>query len=112
MPATFYNATAFEDENLIRVANGAQSVRDDEGSAALHETIERLLDETLGFSIHGSGGFVENEDGRIFQQRSRDGDALFFADAELHTALADHCIHAVWQSLDEIARVRILKRLP
>ena len=30
MPATFDDATAFEDEDLIRVVDSAQSVRDDE----------------------------------------------------------------------------------
>ena len=52
--------------------------------------------------VHAGGRFVEDEDRRVLEQRPRDRDALFFADAQLHAALADHGLQAFRQALDEL----------
>ncbi len=75
----------------MRVAapDGAEPVRDDEGSAADEQFGERFLDECFALAVERARRFVEDEDGRVLEQRARDGDALALAAAELHSAFTD-----------------------
>ena len=57
-------------------------MRDDERRAAAHETRERGLDAPLGFGVERGRGFVEDQHGRILQQRASDRDALALAARE------------------------------
>lgn len=62
---------------------------DDEGCSAFGELLQRLLDVLFGFGVQGRGGFVEEDDPRIFQDCTGDGNALFLASGETETAFAD-----------------------
>ena len=66
MAAAFGDASAFEDEDLVGVADGGEAVGYDEAGAVFHEAVERFLDKTLGGRVHAGCGFVEDEDGRVF----------------------------------------------
>ena len=103
--AALDDAAAVHDEDLVGVADGREAVGDDEAGALRHEPVERLLDEPLGLRVHARGGFVEDEDGRVFEQRAGDGNALLFADAELYPALADDGAEALRQPIDKLAGV-------
>src|SRR5688572_4129857 len=59
---------AIEHENLRRVLNGREAMRDDEYGAALEQAIDRLLDQALGLGVERRGGLVENEDRRVDEQ--------------------------------------------
>ena len=50
------------------------------------------------------GGFVEDQDGRVFEKRSGDGDALALASGELCAAISDYRFVAVGKRFDEFAR--------
>lgn len=52
------------------------------------ELADRLLDVAFVVRVHAGGGFVEDDDGRVFQYAARDGDALLFAAGELLAAVA------------------------
>jgi hypothetical protein len=79
--AAFDDFAVVEDEDLVGVADGGQAVGYNKAGAFLQEAVEGLLDEFLRGVVDAGGGFVEEEDGWIFQQRAGDGDALLFADA-------------------------------
>ena len=70
------NGPAREYKNLIRVDDGAEAVRDDDGCPASGQAIKSLLDPLLGFRVQGRGGFVEERDARILEDGASDGDAL------------------------------------
>ena len=57
--------------------------------SSAHQMFERFLDQSLRRGVHAGGGFIEDEDGRILQQRPGNADALFLAHAEFHAAFAD-----------------------
>src|ERR1019366_8882530 len=59
------------------------------------------------FDVHvnGAGGVVENEYGRIDQQRARNGDALALPTREGVPALADHRVVTLGEVHDELVRV-------
>jgi hypothetical protein len=88
-PAALHDASSFHHENLVGAANGGETVRDDEGRAALHQVREAFLNHGLRFGIEAGGRFVEDQNARIGQDGARDRDSLPLAAGELDAALAD-----------------------
>jgi hypothetical protein len=46
--------------------NGVQAVRDHDGGAALTQMLDGFLHLLLGFGVQRRGGFIEQDDRRIF----------------------------------------------
>ena len=105
MSAAFDDASVFQYQNLVGIADGAEAVCDDETCATAHESLESLLDQSLGGGVDTGGGLVENEDGRVLQQRAGDADALLFADAQTHPAFADLGVEAVGQFANKVMAI-------
>ena len=93
------------DKDLIGRADGAEAMGDDKAGAVGHEALEGFLDEPFGGGIDAGGGLVEDQNGRVFQERAGDADALFFTDAELDAAFADAGVVAVRQAGDELVTI-------
>ena len=74
--------------------DGVQPVRDHDRGAPLAETLDRALHLPLGFGIERSGGFVEQDDRRVLEQRAGDRDALTLAAGDLQAVLADRRVVA------------------
>jgi hypothetical protein len=70
VPAFFRDHTPLHDDNLARIPDAGQAVGDDKRSAPLHQPVERLEQERLGSRIECGGGLIENEDGRILEERT------------------------------------------
>jgi len=70
------NAALMEDNDLIGLVDGRESVGDDDGGAAQHECVEAALDGFLCFAVEGTSGLIEDDHGRIFQEDAGDGEAL------------------------------------
>lgn len=69
---------------------------DTDGSVvAAEEGGEGAVDECFGFSVKGGGGFVKDEDVRVFDEGAGDGYSLFLAPGELGTAGADRGVEAI-----------------
>ena len=104
--ATLSDAAVFQHENLVGLADGAEPVRDDKRRATDHQPFKRLLNEPLGGGVDTGGGFIENQNRRIGQQRARDADALFLAHTKLHAAFAHACFVALVQRTNELMTIR------
>ena len=87
-----------------------QAMRDDERGAIAHELHQRLLDAALGFVVERRGGFVEDQDGRVLEQRARDRDALPLAAREQRAAIADLGVEALRQLGREFVDIRGRRR--
>src|SRR5688572_25865266 len=81
-------------------------MRDDEGRPAPPQRSQAVLDERLAFAVERRGGFVEDENARIGEDRARDGHALALPARELYPALADDRVVARLEPFDELVRVR------
>lgn len=79
--ASFHDFASAQHQNLIRFANRAQPMRDDEARSPAHQVFERFLDQPFGRRIYAGGSFVEDEYSGIFQQCPRDADSLFLTNA-------------------------------
>lgn len=58
MGAALDEFAMMEDADEIGLADGAESVGDDEGGAVGSEAVESLLDEFFRGVVEGGGGFV------------------------------------------------------
>src|SRR5438552_2389643 len=96
------DATAVEDDDLVRIADGRETVGDRDRRAALREAVERLLHEPLGLGVERARRLVEDEDRRVAQDRARDRDALLLAAREAVAALADDGVVSLRQRRDHM----------
>src|SRR5687767_10452513 len=108
--STLDDSPAIEHQNLRRVLNRGEPVRDHEHGAALEEPIDRFLHETLRFGIERRRGLIENEDGWIDEQRTRDRDALSLASGESSPALAEERVVPLRELADEVVGVGRARR--
>ena len=74
------DAAFFEDDDLVGVDDGREPVRDDERRAAGHQFAQRPLDRDLALGVQRRGRLVQEQDGRVAQDRARDRDPLLLPD--------------------------------
>ena len=87
-------------QDLVRAANGRQTVGDDDRRAAAQQPVESALDEDLRRPVDVRRRLVEDEDARIGEERPRDRDQLALACRQAGAALA----HRVCEPGVEAAR--------
>src|SRR5687767_13609607 len=95
------DAPTIEHENLRRVLNSREPVRDDEDRAPLEQAIDRLLDQALRLGIEGRGRFIENENRRIDEERTRDRNALPLPAGQAGSALTQERVVSLRKLADE-----------
>ena len=64
------------DDDRIRILDGGEAVRDDQARAAFHQAVHGLLDVFFSARIDVRGRLVEDEDVRVREERTADGDEL------------------------------------
>src|SRR5450631_4651023 len=87
------------------MANGAEPVRNDYAGPVLHHIIYCVLYEALTFRIEGRSGFIQNQDGWIFQHRTRNGNPLPFTTAKFGTPVSDIGLVTVFFLADELMSI-------
>ena len=101
----FHQSALFEHDDPVGVGDARQSVGDHQRGSTLLQTLERLLNRRLVLRVDARQGFVEDQDGRVLQQRSSNCQALALAAREPHAALADQRVVSMRQVRDEAVRV-------
>src|SRR2546427_3756489 len=89
MSAAFHDAPLVQHHDQVGFLDRRKPVRDANRGAPPHQFLQRLLNGPLGFGVQRAGGFVEDQDGRVPQDRPGDGQALALAAGKLHAAFAD-----------------------
>ena len=112
MRALFHDAVFRQHPDDGGVADGGKPVSDGKGGASLGQLFQGFLHQALAFIVQGAGGLVQNQDGRIFQKYTRDGDALLLPARELDTPLAHEGIIPFGQPGDEFVRPGQPRGLP
>ena len=77
----FHDLSLLEHDDLVSVANGRESMGDDDASllTLCHECVESLLDLMLAFSVQGASSFIKEDDFRLANESSCDSNALFLS---------------------------------
>lgn len=76
-------------------------MRDHQRGAAFHQPLQRLLHGALAVRIERAGGFVQQQDRGILEQRTRNRHALLLAAGQARAALAQFAGVALGQGADE-----------
>src|ERR1700685_477774 len=79
-------------------------MRNHKHRAAAHQIMQGGLHQSLRLTIQRGGGFVQNQDRRIFQDGARNRDALAFSSGETYATLANHFVVTLGQRMDEVMR--------
>ena len=72
-----------------------QAVGDDDRGAPLHQPIQRLLHKLFRFTVQRAGGFVEQENARVFEDGARDRQPLPLTTAQFDTPFPDDGVIAI-----------------
>jgi len=106
-----HELSLFEHQLQIAVLNGAQPVRNHKRGTSTDKLFGGLHDLMLCVYVHGAGGLVKNQDGRILQEGLSNRNALPLASRKPATAFADFSVVSVWEIHDEIVCARRLGRI-
>ena len=63
--AILLDPSVANDEDALAIANGSESVGNDDRCAACADLLEGVLDQLLADGIESAGGLIKKEDGRI-----------------------------------------------
>ena len=102
MGAIGHDASVFKQDDAIGQADGREPVGDDERRAPFHEDAQGVVDLLFHLHVDGTGGVVEDEDGRVDEQRSSNRDALALTARERVAPFADDGVVPVRKLRDEL----------
>src|SRR5213083_3229435 len=80
--APLHDPSFRQHDDEIGMVHGGEPVGDHEDGAMRHQPIDRFLHEALGFGVECAGGFVEDQNRWIAQQRPGNRDPLALPAAE------------------------------
>ena len=93
--ATLYDTALVEHADFVAALDGRETVGYGDGGARLHESLQRLLNQSLALGVERRGGLVEDEYGRVLEYGAGYADALSLSAAESSAAVADIGVEAV-----------------
>lgn len=113
MRSALHNLALLHDTNDICILDGRETMcnTDDSLVACFDELIDSLLNEVFTLGVKGRSGLIEQQELRLSNQGSGDGDSLFLSTGELYTSLTNKCIETFWELrfvLNEIETVCLL----
>src|SRR5579883_154389 len=88
MRAAFADAPPVEYQNFIHALHRDPAMRNQQGAAPLHKNVEGIQHGPFGERVKVGRWFVEDEQGRVFEQGASDGDALALTAGEAQPLLA------------------------
>ena len=97
-------------DDQICPADLRQAMRDDKGRPPAGRVGDGALDLVLGRRVDRGGGIIQDQNVRIGQEGACQGDALALSAGERDAAFADDGCIALVKGLDEIIRLRRLRR--
>ena len=96
MGASLNDLSVVKHTDLVSVLDGAQSVGDGHSGAGLHQSFQRILNQSFTFCIECRSGLVEDKDRRILQNSSGDGYPLALTTTESATSITYVGIEALF----------------
>ena len=74
--ALLHYSAVVQDYDQIGVADGAETVGYGHGGALRGKARNRFLDQMFGFGVYRRSRLVKDQNGGVFEQRPRNGQAL------------------------------------
>ena len=95
MGALLDDSAVVEDDDLISIADGAETVGDDKGGAALHQCIHATLYKPFRTGVNARCGLVEDEYRRVAHSSPCDSYQLTFTLREVAAIATEHRLVSV-----------------
>lgn len=105
MFSAFDDAPSFHDEDFVGGHDGGEAVGDDEGGSSPGYRIELALDGLFCAGVQGGCGFIEDEDGGVFEECPGNGDSLFFSSGEFEAPFSNPAFVTFRQGGDEFIKL-------
>ena len=102
MRAALHNPSLRDDDNLPCVPHGVEPMRDHDDRLAFRQRFHRLLQTVFVLGIDIRRRLVEDDDRRVLQDGTRNGNALALTARKARATVSDHSIVALGQRLDEV----------
>src|SRR5207248_3072458 len=106
MAARLLDYSLLHHHDNIRHNNGGEPVRNNKGSSALHQALQRFLDERLRLRVERGGGFIQNKNPGVGEDGPGDGNTLFLPAGEFYSLLADARVIPLGQRLYDMGDIR------
>ena len=107
--------TVAEHGDFVAEPAGRQPVADVDGRAVAGNGVELLVNLRLGDGVKGSGGFVQNDEGRVLVKCPGNGDLLRLAAGNLHAVLGEvlveHGVQPLGHGRQPVAEARVHESL-
>jgi len=78
--------------DLVSFQDGRQTMSDRNDCFPLGQPLQRGLYFSLGLRVQRGHGFIQEQDGRIFQKRARNRNALLLSAGQKTALVADDCL--------------------
>ena len=76
MSTTLHDAAFADKVDCVTLLDRAQPVCDGDGRSALGSSVESILDYTFTVTVESGSGLIEQENGRISEQGTRNSNSL------------------------------------
>ena len=101
MFAGFDDPSFVDDQNLVRLTDGAQTVCDHKAGTALHQREQRLLDLHFSSGVHTAGSLIQDQDARVGQDGACDRQKLALSLAQIAGPFGKFCLVALRKTSDK-----------
>ena len=100
------NPSTVHHHDDVGVLDGGKTMRNAQRGAPIHQGFQGILHQPLALGVEGAGGFVQDQNGRVLQDRAGNGQSLTLTAAQTASPFADHEIVAALLGQDELVGIR------
>ena len=99
-----------ENQDPAGIADGGKAVGDHKGGAILRQFFQALLHHPLAFIIQRAGGFIKDQNRRVFQKDPGNGKPLLLPAGEFDAPLTDIAFITIGQREDKFMGIGFFRR--
>src|SRR5437899_825956 len=111
MGTDFYHTAIFKVNDLIGMGSLARIVSDEKGGPSFLQPAQGVEHAMFVLLVESRRWFIENENRRVAQSRTRDGDSLALAMGDGDAAFAENRVIAQRQPQNKVMRVGEARRV-
>ena len=105
MRSTLCNSIFGDDDDLIRTFDRGKTMSDGDRCAVFGKFFQAFLDLSFTLIIQCTGSFIQDQDRRVFQEDTGNGNPLLLTTGETGTTFSDKGFILLWKFHDKVVDV-------
>ena len=101
MISSLYNLSLVNNDNLICIFHGLQSVCNDEDGSLFEKFMHCLRNRFFRLTIQSTGRFIQDNNLWIFEKYFCNRESLFLSSTQFHSSLSNFGIESFWKFIDK-----------